>query len=161
MQSSRGSLALAFSGGLDTSYCVPRLAEDGWAVHTVYVDTGGSTFEERAAIRRQASAVGAASHQEIDARDQVFDRFVRFLVQACSNVYDNAVSNVRDDAYLQPHTTSNHYQDISVRRVIAELVDDPAWPEVTATEAGEAELLDFGTGRRERVPRASGFRGDG
>ncbi len=48
------ALALAFSGGLDTSYCVPRLAEEGWAVHTVYVDTGGATAEERAAIRRQA-----------------------------------------------------------------------------------------------------------
>ena len=86
---------------------------------------------------------------------------VRFLVQACGNVYDNAVSNVWDDDYLQPHTASNHYQDISVRRVIGELVGDPAWPEVTATEPGEADLLDFGTGRRERVPRASGFRGDG
>ena len=47
-------IALAFSGGLDTSYCVPRLAEDGWAVHTVYVDTGGSSAADRAAIRRQA-----------------------------------------------------------------------------------------------------------
>ena len=81
MQSSRGPLALAFSGGLDTSFCVPRLAEDGWLVHTVYVDTGGSTAEERAAIRRQAEAVGAVSHQEIDARAQVYDRFVRFLIQ--------------------------------------------------------------------------------
>ena len=86
---------------------------------------------------------------------------VRFLVQACGNVYDNAVSNVWDDDYLQPHTTSNHYQDISVRRVIADLVDDPEWPEVTATEPGAVELLDLGTGRRERVPRAPGFRGDG
>jgi argininosuccinate synthase len=81
MQSSRGSLALAFSGGLDTSFCVPRLAEDGWAVHTVYVDTGGSSPEERAAIRRQAGAVGAISHHEIDAREQVYERFVRFLIQ--------------------------------------------------------------------------------
>jgi argininosuccinate synthase len=81
MQSPRRPLALAFSGGLDTSFCVPRLAEDGWAVHTVYVDTGGSTPEERGAIRRQAEAVGAVSHQEIDARGQVYDRFVRFLIQ--------------------------------------------------------------------------------
>ena len=81
MQSPRGPLALAFSGGLDTSYCVPRLAQDGWAVHTVYVDTGGSSAEERAAIRRQAEAVGAVSHQEIDAREQVYHRFVRFLIQ--------------------------------------------------------------------------------
>ena len=86
---------------------------------------------------------------------------VAFLAEACGNVYDNAVSNVFDDDYLQPHTTSNHYQDISVRHVIADLVDDPAWPEVTQTEAGEANLLDLGTGMHERVPRASGMRGDG
>ena len=81
MQPHRGPLALAFSGGLDTSFCVPRLAADGWTVHTVYVDTGGSTPEDRAAVRRQAEAVGAVSHQEIDARRQVYDRFVRFLIQ--------------------------------------------------------------------------------
>ncbi|MFL5493389.1 MAG: argininosuccinate synthase [Gemmatimonadales bacterium] len=75
------TLALAFSGGLDTSYCVPRLAEDGWAVHTVYVDTGGSTPQERAAIRRQADRVGAVEHHEVDAREQVYQRFVRFLIQ--------------------------------------------------------------------------------
>ena len=40
-------LALAFSGGLDTSYCVPRLAERGYRVHTVYVNTGGATAAER------------------------------------------------------------------------------------------------------------------
>jgi argininosuccinate synthase len=81
MHSDHAPLALAFSGGLDTSFCVPRLAEDGWAVHTVYVDTGGSTPDERAAIRRQAERVGAVSHHEIDARAQVYDRFVRFLIQ--------------------------------------------------------------------------------
>ena len=74
-------LALAFSGGLDTSYCVPRLAEQGYAVHTVYVNTGGASDEERAAIRRQAERVGAVEHHEVDARDQVFSRFVTYLIQ--------------------------------------------------------------------------------
>ncbi|MEO8295202.1 MAG: argininosuccinate synthase [Gemmatimonadota bacterium] len=74
-------LALAFSGGLDTSYCVPRLTELGYAVHTVFVDTGGSTREERDRIRAQAIAVGAIHHHEVDARKQVFERFVRFLIQ--------------------------------------------------------------------------------
>lgn len=86
---------------------------------------------------------------------------VAFLAAACGNVYDNAVANVFDDDYLQPHTASNHYQDISVRRVIAELVGDATWPEVSATEPGDTDLVDLGTGRRERVPRASGMRGDG
>ena len=74
-------VALGFSGGLDTSYCVPRLAERGYEVHTVHVNTGGSTDAERAAIRRQAEAVGAVRHHEIDARRDVFDRFIRFLIQ--------------------------------------------------------------------------------
>jgi argininosuccinate synthase len=74
-------LALAFSGGLDTSYCVPRLAEAGWTVHTVYVDTGGSSTADRAGIRRQADAVGAVAHHEVDARERVYARFVRYLIQ--------------------------------------------------------------------------------
>ncbi len=81
MQTSPGVIALAFSGGLDTSYCVPRLAEQGWAVHTVYVNTGGAAADERAAIRRQAEVVGCVAHHEVDARALVFDRFVRFLIQ--------------------------------------------------------------------------------
>ncbi len=75
-------VVLAFSGGLDTSYCVPRLAEAGWTVHTCYVDTGGATAAEADAIRAQAGAVGAARHHHVDARARVFDRFVRFLIQA-------------------------------------------------------------------------------
>lgn len=75
------TIALAFSGGLDTSYCVPRLTEQGYAVHTVYVNTGGATAAELAQIRQQALAVGAVEHHEVDARQQVFDRFVRFLIQ--------------------------------------------------------------------------------
>jgi argininosuccinate synthase len=75
------TLVLAFSGGLDTSFCVPHLAAKGWAVHTVYVDTGGATAEELAAIARQAQAVGAVQHHTVDARQAVFDRFVRYLIQ--------------------------------------------------------------------------------
>lgn len=75
------TIALAFSGGLDTSYCVPRLAEQGFAVHTVYVNTGGATTGDLAAIASQARAVGAVEHHEVDARATVFDRFVRFLIQ--------------------------------------------------------------------------------
>ncbi len=89
MHSDGRTLALAYSGGLDTSYCVPALREAGWTVHTVFVDTGGSTPEERDAVRAQAMAVGSARHHEVDARDLVFDRFVRWLIQG--NVLRGAV----------------------------------------------------------------------
>jgi argininosuccinate synthase len=81
MHSARGPIALAFSGGLDTSFCVPRLADTGWEVHTVHVDTGGSSSEELAAIARQAKSVGAARHHQIDAREAVYQRFIRILIQ--------------------------------------------------------------------------------
>lgn len=75
------TIALAFSGGLDTSYCVPRLTELGYSVHTVFVNTGGTSAEDRARIAAQSAAVGAARHHEVDAREVVFDRFVRVLIQ--------------------------------------------------------------------------------
>lgn len=80
MQNERGTLALAFSGGLDTSYCVPKLREAGYDVHTVFVDTGGTSAADRAAIATQAQAVGSTAHHSIDAREQVFHRFVRYLI---------------------------------------------------------------------------------
>jgi hypothetical protein len=107
----------------------------------------------------------AAAILEYEEAYRVFltDRrpLVAFLAEACGNVYDDSVENVWTNDYHQPDTASNHYQDISVRRVIAELADDPGWPEVTPTEPGDADLTDFGTGRVERVPRAYGFRGGG
>lgn len=74
-------VALAFSGGLDTSYCAAQLAAEGWSVHTVWVDTGGANDADRARIGAQAIAVGAARHHAVDARAAVYDRFVRFLIQ--------------------------------------------------------------------------------
>jgi len=81
MQNDSGPLVLAFSGGLDTSYCAAKLAADGWTVHTVWVDTGGASDPDRARIRAQALAVGAVRHHAVDGRAPVFDRFVRFLIQ--------------------------------------------------------------------------------
>jgi hypothetical protein len=85
---------------------------------------------------------------------------VRFLATVCGNVYDFDVGNVKEDEYDQPDTEMNHYQDISVRKVMAELVDDTDWPEVTETAVETVSLVDLGTGERHLVPRARGFRGD-
>jgi argininosuccinate synthase len=74
-------IALAYSGGLDTSYCAVRLGEEGWAVHTVHVDTGGHDKVEVQAIGRRAMALGAVEHHAVDARAAVYDRFVRHLIR--------------------------------------------------------------------------------
>ena len=84
---------------------------------------------------------------------------VRFLVNFCGNVYDYDVNNVYDADYEQPHTPRNHYQDISIRRIISELVDDETWPDVTETESEKVDLIDLTGGQTHFLPRARGFRG--
>lgn len=126
-----------------------RFGADGWRMaHVVrgrIVGAGEAIVEYEAAYRAY-----------LRARPE----FVRFLVTTCGNVYDDRVANVHDASYDQPETAMNHYQDIAVRRVIAELVDDPHWPFVTGTPVEEADLRDLATGEVHRVPRAPGFRGE-
>ncbi len=82
MPDSTGPIVLAFSGGLDTSFCVPYLREThGVPVHTVTVNTGGFTAAELADVEARATALGAASHTTIDARAALFERVLRFLIQ--------------------------------------------------------------------------------
>ena len=52
-------IVLAFSGGLDTSYCVLDLVEKGFEVHTAFVDTGGIDKEAAASLEQRALALGA------------------------------------------------------------------------------------------------------
>lgn len=74
-------IVLAFSGGLDTSYLVPRLAETtGRPVVAVSVDTGGLDAASRTALAARARALGAAGFQLVDARAELFDRVLRFLI---------------------------------------------------------------------------------
>ncbi len=73
-------VVLAFSGGLDTSYCLLDLKRHGHAVHTIFVDTGGVDAEERGYIRARAEELGAARHWEVDAGEDLWREFVRPLV---------------------------------------------------------------------------------
>ncbi len=74
-------IVLAFSGGLDTSFCVPWLAErTGRDVVTITVDTGGLDDAARAALASRARELGAAEHRLVDARAAFFDETLRFLI---------------------------------------------------------------------------------
>jgi argininosuccinate synthase len=75
-------IVLAFSGGLDTSFCVLWLQRElGAEVLTVTVDTGGFAPEEIAAIEARAKSLGAVEHRTIDGRAEVFSRFAVPLIQ--------------------------------------------------------------------------------
>ena len=83
-------IVLAYSGGLDTTYCVAWLTREKDAeVVTVTVDTGGMDAAEQERIAVQARAAGAVEHQRIDARQKVWDNFISTLVRG--NVLRGAV----------------------------------------------------------------------
>ncbi|HEY5036530.1 MAG TPA: argininosuccinate synthase domain-containing protein, partial [Chthoniobacterales bacterium] len=71
---------LAFSGGLDTSFCVLWLREQGHEVHTATIDTGGFSPNELARIEKLAHDRGAASHVTIDAREELYRDYLRYLL---------------------------------------------------------------------------------
>ncbi|KAA0070222.1 argininosuccinate synthase [Rhodanobacter sp. T12-5] len=92
-------IVLAFSGGLDTSFCVPYLQERGWAVHTVFADTGGVDAEERAFIEGRAQELGVASHVTVDGGPAIWNGFVKPFVWAGEG-YQGQYPLLVSDRYL-------------------------------------------------------------
>ncbi len=79
-------VVLAFSGGLDTSYCVLELKAQGYDVHTVFVDTGGLGVDEVRWIEERALSLGASRHHLVDASQLIWDEFVIPLVWSQSRM---------------------------------------------------------------------------
>jgi len=76
------TIVLAFSGGLDTSFCAAWLAEQHAAqIITVCVDTGGFSADGLAAVEARARSLGVAVHHTIDARAEVYERYVAYLIK--------------------------------------------------------------------------------
>jgi argininosuccinate synthase len=74
-------IILAFSGGLDTSFCVPWLKENhGRDVVTACVDTGGIDRDAAAALEERSRALGAIEHVLIDAKQEFFETVIRYLI---------------------------------------------------------------------------------
>ena len=92
-------IVLAFSGGLDTSFCVPYLKEQGWNVHTVFADTGGVDAEERATIEARAAELGVASHVTVDGGPAIWSGFVKPFVWAGEG-YQGQYPLLVSDRYL-------------------------------------------------------------
>jgi argininosuccinate synthase len=74
-------ILLAFSGGLDTSFCVPWLAETyGRPIVTLTVNTGGIDAEAAQVLEQRSKALGAVEHHLVDARPAYFEQVLKYLV---------------------------------------------------------------------------------
>lgn len=90
MEQKKKKVVLAFSGGLDTSFCAKYLSEDlGYEVHTAIANTGGFSDEELAEIERRAMRLGAASHASLDVTKDYYEKSIRYMI--AGNVLRNGI----------------------------------------------------------------------
>ncbi|UII23659.1 argininosuccinate synthase [Fulvivirga ligni] len=77
----QSKVVLAFSGGLDTTYCVKYLKHElNLEVHSVLVNTGGFGEEELKAIEKHALELGVAHHESIDVVDEFYQKAIKYLI---------------------------------------------------------------------------------
>jgi len=92
-------VVLAFSGGLDTSFCAIYLSvEKGMEVHTAIANTGGFSKEELAVIEKKAYSLGVKSHKMIDVTSEYYNKGIRYMVYGNvlrNNTYPISVSSER------------------------------------------------------------------
>jgi len=92
-------VVVAFSGGLDTSFCVPWLQERGYSVHTVFADTGGVDAEEREFIEQRAKELGVSTHVTVDGGPAIWSGFVKPFIWA-GEAYQGQYPLLVSDRYL-------------------------------------------------------------
>ena len=74
-------VVLAFSGGLDTSFCVKYLSEElGYEVYTAIANTGGFSAEELASIEERAYRLGSKQHATLDITEEYYERSIKYMV---------------------------------------------------------------------------------
>ncbi len=112
----RKKAVLAFSGGLDTSYCAVHLSKDlGYELHTVFVDTGGFDGDALEAIETQARALGAVAHVTLHRTGEFYSRCIRYLI------FGNVL---RGNAYPLSVSAERVFQAEAIARYAAEIGAD-------------------------------------
>ncbi|MDX2195028.1 MAG: argininosuccinate synthase [Cytophagales bacterium] len=108
---------LAFSGGLDTSFCVKYLIEKGYEVHTAIVDTGGFTKDELHNIEANALKLGSASHKTIVVIKSYYEQCIKYLIFGNvlrNNTYPLSVSAER---VFQATAIADYAKALGVRHI--------------------------------------------
>ena len=97
---------LAYSGGLDTSFCAVYLSRDlDLEVHTVIVNSGGFTAQELADIEKRAYELGSVKHEVIDVTDRFYHDCLRYLL------FGNVLKN---DTYPLSVSAERMFQSLAI-----------------------------------------------
>lgn len=109
---------LAFSGGLDTSFCAMYLAQEkGYEVHTAVANTGGFSTEELKVIEDKAYRLGVASHVALDVTQEYYDKSIKYMV--FGNVLRNGTYpiSVSSERIFQAIAIINYAKEIGAEYV--------------------------------------------
>jgi argininosuccinate synthase len=109
-------VVLAYSGGLDTTYCAIYLKKiKGLEVHALTVNTGGFSLEELEAIEKRAGALGVASFKSVDVTQDYYQSCIRYLI------YGNVLKNA---TYPLSVSAERMVQAIAVAKYVQETAAD-------------------------------------
>jgi argininosuccinate synthase len=109
-------VVLAFSGGLDTSYCVKYLSETlNLEIHSAIVNTGGFSPQELQEIERRAYALGVAKHLTLDETDDYYNSCIKYLI------FGNVLKN---NTYPLSVSAERVYQALAIARYAKEIGAD-------------------------------------
>ena len=109
---------LAFSGGLDTSFCAMYLSQEkGYEVHTAVANTGGFSAEELKVIEDKAYRLGAVSHVTLDVTQEYYDKSIKYMV--FGNVLRNGTYpiSVSSERIFQAIAIINYAKEIGAEYV--------------------------------------------
>jgi argininosuccinate synthase len=111
-------IVLAYSGGLDTTFCALHLSQDlGYEVHAVIVNTGGFSVEELKAIEARATKLGVASFHILDVVEAYYQEVLKYLV--FGNVLKNQTYplSVSAERILQAKSLAEYAKSIGAKAV--------------------------------------------
>ncbi|MFC3881134.1 argininosuccinate synthase [Algoriphagus namhaensis] len=111
-------IVLAYSGGLDTTYCALHLSKDlGYEVHAVLVNTGGFSSEELQNIENRSKTLGIASFTILDVVDTYYQQVIKYLV--FGNVLKNQTYplSVSAERILQAKSLADYAKKIGAKAV--------------------------------------------
>jgi argininosuccinate synthase len=115
---SRAKIVLAYSGGLDTTYCAVYLSKiKNFEVHAVTINTGAFTDDDILALEKKALSIGASSFKCIDVRKKYYDDCIKYLI--FGNVLKNSTYplSVSAERVIQAITIAEYAKSLNIQTI--------------------------------------------
>lgn len=108
-------VVVAFSGGLDTSYTVMKLAQEGWDVYAACANTGGFSAEQLKTNEENAIKLGAVKYVTLDVTQEYYAKSLKYMI------FGNVL---RNNCYPISVSSERIFQAIAIARYAKEIGAD-------------------------------------